>query len=402
MARTRADASPATTAPERAAGAGAQSASSPWWRTALIIFTLFAVMGVVPLALGGETLGYWRLPAAGPNFTALFGSTRYDAPLTHTTPVVTNATLQIRQRPGAGAVIATLEPGYGANLTQYATLGDVRWAKITWGGPTTRAGGSGWTLASGLIGGQQAASAREIGDLGALSPGLGQEAAALGPRLSAEVYFPASGATYRSAASAALQPLGKQIAPIVLTAYYAKGLNAAQPAPSAGPSQAASDLAAGNEQALLFNYRLVGDAAGLTDYLTQAHVLSPAAPDFHFVAQQPDQAQGSTQGLALFYISLLQGSLVNSGDQAQISGLLAQANNAQALALTPTGALGSGPLIVTSMPAGGGALITAAGALTSASATQVIVVASVQADSAPTAQKDLRGFFDQLTAVLSA
>ncbi|HEY7849612.1 MAG TPA: hypothetical protein VIC27_06070, partial [Ktedonobacterales bacterium] len=293
-------------------------------RTALTIFALFCVVGAIPAALGGETLGYWRLPITGAQLAAPPWSLSYDTPLARPAPVLANATLRIVTTPGGSSVIATLEPGFAAQVSRYATRAGVRWAQIHWDGPTHAAGGSGWTPASGLVaasGASQSGQARDIGDLGALSPAFGQTIGALGPGFASALYFPAAGASYHTANSDQSEALGAQITPLLLVALYAKGIVAAQPNASSGPPPIARDLVAGNAQALTFDYELVGDAAGMDSFMAQHHLTG-----VQFVAQQPQQAKGSASGLSLFYTALAAGQLVNPHDLAEITTLLASAN----------------------------------------------------------------------------
>ncbi|HEX8730948.1 MAG TPA: hypothetical protein VF725_02705, partial [Ktedonobacterales bacterium] len=135
--------------PPRAAQAGAKAAtptSGPNGLTVtLALFILFCLVGALPTALGGEALGFWRLPTTGLQLAAPPWSLTYDAPLARPIAMVANATLHITTAPGGSATIATLEPGYPVQVTRYATSGGVRWAEIRWAGPTAKTGGSGWT-----------------------------------------------------------------------------------------------------------------------------------------------------------------------------------------------------------------------------------------------------------------
>lgn len=70
MAKTSRAATPAP-APGPAPVARPQPAPSPgprgsWSRRALVIFVLICVMGVVPVVLAGEVLGWWQVMRSAP------------------------------------------------------------------------------------------------------------------------------------------------------------------------------------------------------------------------------------------------------------------------------------------------------------------------------------------------
>src|SRR6185437_10246327 len=141
-------------AADRAAGQAASTRTAPKTsslRATLAIFALFCIVGAIPAALGGETFGYWRLPITSAQLASPPWSLSYDTPLATSTPMLANATLRVVTTPGGSSVIATLEPGFAAQVNRYATQAGVRWAQIRWAGPTHAAGGSGWTQASGLV-----------------------------------------------------------------------------------------------------------------------------------------------------------------------------------------------------------------------------------------------------------
>jgi hypothetical protein len=283
-------------------------------------------------------------------------------------------------------------------VTRYATRSGARWAQVRWDGPTHAAGGSGWTLASGLIaasGASQPGQARDIGDLGALSPALGQTATALGTGFVSALYFPKAQASYHSANIDQAGPLGAQIVPLLLAALYAKGIVAAQPNATSGPPQIARDLAAGNGQALTFDYALVGDAQGMDTFLTAHNVTG-----FQFAARAPLQTQGTARGLSLFYTALANGALVNPHDNAEIISLLASANTSGATAVAPQSIIGAGALIVTTSPGDGGVVTIASGILTPASGPSVVVVAIAHGATAAATQKTLQTYFGRLIAIM--
>ncbi|HEU5345451.1 MAG TPA: hypothetical protein VFU60_13980 [Ktedonobacterales bacterium] len=381
----------ASTAP--ASGAGGSAGAL---RATLAIFALFLLIGVVPSALAGEAFGVWRLPSTGGPLISLPWSLSYETPLPTPSAMLANATLRVVTTPGGSQVVATLQPGFSVRVARYATTAGERWAQIQWSGPTHATGGSGWVSASGLIaasGASQSGQARDIGDLGALSPAFGQAIGALGPGFNATLYFPAAGATYASASVDQPESLGGQIVPVLLTALYAKGIVAAQPNASNGPPAIARDLAADNAQALTFDYELLGDAAGLDSFMAQHHLTG-----FQFVAHQPTQAKGTARGLVLFYAALASDALTSAHDAGEITTLLANANAKPASAVTPQTFIGSGALTVTtaSASASGDVVAIAAGVAQPASGPQVIVIAIAHGATSAATQQALQTFFQQL------
>ena len=389
-------AAPAAKTPAKAPPASPASGANAL-RTTLTVFALFLLVGVIPSALAGETFGLWRLPSIAGQLTTPPWSLSYDASLPRPAPMLANATVQVVMTPGGSQHVATLQPGFAVQVTRYATNAGARWAQITWGGPTHTAGGSGWTLASGLIaasGASQSGQARDIGDLGALSPAFGQAIAALRPGVSAALYFPSAGASYASASIDQPVSLGSQIIPVLLTALYSKGIIAAQPNASSGPPTIAKDLVAGNAQALTFDYELVGDSAGLGAFMTQ-HQLA----GFQFVAHQPAQATATARALSLFYTALATGALTNPHDQGEILALLASANATGASAVTQPTLIGSGALVVTDAHASAttsGVVSIAAGILQPANAPAVVVVAIAQGANSVPVQQAIQTFFQKL------
>jgi hypothetical protein len=152
---------------------------------------------------------------------------------------------------------------------------------------------------------------------------------------------------------------------------------------------------AGNAQALTFDYELVGDAAGMDSFMAQHHLTG-----VQFVAQQPQQAKGSASGLSLFYTALAAGQLVNPHDLAEITTLLASANNPTATADAPQSIIGSGALAVTTTTSSGSVVAIAAGVLTPASGPSVVVVAIAHGATAAANQKALQTFFGRLIAIV--
>ncbi|HEY8326353.1 MAG: hypothetical protein ACHQ1E_02350 [Ktedonobacterales bacterium] len=410
MAQPRKAATPPAAAHNKAAG-GAPHAAAPAarapappsgggnaLRTTLTVFVLFLLVGVIPIALAGETFGFWRLPSVAGQLITPPWSLSYDSSLARPSPMLANATLHVVSTPGGAQSVATLQPGFAVQVTRYATDAGARWAQITWSGPTHAAGGSGWTLASGLIaasGASQSGQARDIGDLGALSPAFGQSIGALGSGFHAALYFPAAGASYANSGVDQPESLGSQIIPVLLTALYARGIVAAQPNASSGPPTIARDLAAGNAQALTFDYELVGDSAGLDAFMTQ-HQLA----GFQFVAHQPTQATGTARALSLFYAALASGALTNAHDQGEILALLASANTTSASAVTQPTFIGSGALVVTIANGTGGTVAIAAGILQPANAPAVVVVAIAHGATSAATQQALQTLFQRLSPIV--
>jgi hypothetical protein len=406
MAQPRKAATPPAAAHSKAAGGAPRAARAPAppsdggnaLRTTLTVFVLFLLVGVVPTALAGEAFGFWRLPTVAGQLITPPWSPSYDSSLATPSPMLANATLHVMMTPGGSQSVATLQPGFAVQVTRYATDAGARWAQIVWGGPTHAAGGSGWTLASGLIaasGASQSGQARDLGDLGALSPAFGQSIGALGSGFRAALYFPAAGASYTSAGVDQPESLGSQIIPVLLTALYARGIVAAQPNASSGPPTIARDLVAGNAQALTFDYELVGDAAGLDAFMTQ-HQLA----GFQFVAHQPAQATGTARALSLFYAALASGALTNAHDQGEILALLASADTTSASVVTQPTLIGSGALVVTNANGTGGAVAIATGILQPANAPAVVVVAIAHGVSSAATQQALQTFFQKLSPIV--
>ena len=388
--------------PQRPADAPAQRPASTTTRpsglrTALTIFTLFVIVGALPVALGGEAFGYWRLPITSAQLGAAPWALSYDTPLATPAPVLTTATVRVVTTPAGTTAIAMLDAGSAAQVTRYATRAGARWAQIRWGGPTHAAGGSGWTLANELAAakGASQSGARVSGDMSALSPAFGQAINTLGPGFASTLTFPAAGASYHTTATDQSETLGAQVIPLLLVALYAKGIVAAQPNASSGPPQIARDLASGNTQALTFDYELVGDAPGMDAFLTQHSITG-----FQFAAHQPSQAKGTAHSLALFYTALANGALVNAHDQAEILTLLAGANGAAATTITPQTVIGSGTLDVTTANGAGGVVSFAAGILAPASGTSVVVVAIAHGATSAETTKALQTWSGRLIPII--
>lgn len=371
------------------AASSSRSGSSGTLRATIAIFALFCILGAVPTALGGEAFGVWRLPSSGVSIDSLPWTMSYDAPLANAMPMVANTTLHVAPTPGGAPNEATLEPGFAVKVTRYATVAGQRWAQITWGGPTRAAGGSGWTVAAGLIAVSGATQARDIGDLGALAPAFGHATSGFAAGFASALYFPSTGASYHTADIEQAQPLGAQAIPLVLAALYAKGIVASQPNATSGPPPIAHDLANGNPQALTFDFALVGNASGMDGFLTGRQIQG-----FRWIANNPLQSQGTARSLSLFYAALMDGSLVNAHDQAEMLSLLAGANSGQTVA--PQSVVGTGALVVTSDATAGSATMTVAGVLAPANGAQAVVVAIFHGATAAATQQEAQTYFSKL------
>ncbi len=363
--------------------------SSGAMRATITIFALFCILGAVPTALGGEAFGVWRLPSSGISIDSLPWTMSYDAPLAKPTPMVANTTLHVATTPGGATNEATLEPGFAVKVSRYATVAGERWSQITWGGPTRASGGSGWTLAAGLIAVSGATQARDIGDLGALSPSFGHATSGFASGFTSALYFPSTGASYHTTDIEQAQPLGSQAIPLVLAALYAKGIVASQPNATSGPPPIAHDLVNGNPQALTFDFALVGNASGMDSFLTGHQIQG-----FQWVADKPLQSQGTVRSLSLFYAALTDGSLVDAHDQAEMLTLLAGANSSETVA--PQSIVGTGALVVTSDTSVGGVMMTVAGVLSPANGAQAVVVARFHGSTAAAAQQEAQTYFSKL------
>src|SRR5579883_896988 len=153
---------------------------STWAQTTLIIVVVTLLLGIPPLAIGGQMLHLWNLPkgvvSVGVNSSPVVVT--YEKPLsTPVQMVISASSAQIAKTPGASAAVALLDAGYPVSVTRYALVTSggsgtpARWASITWHGPvnvSNASGGQGWITASAL-GAPSSAPAKLVGDLGALS-----------------------------------------------------------------------------------------------------------------------------------------------------------------------------------------------------------------------------------------
>lgn len=52
--------------PQSATASAPRRPRGPWWRTTLIFIVVLCLAGIVPVILGGEVLGYWRIVRVAP------------------------------------------------------------------------------------------------------------------------------------------------------------------------------------------------------------------------------------------------------------------------------------------------------------------------------------------------
>ncbi|MEO7002646.1 MAG: hypothetical protein ABI068_12605 [Ktedonobacterales bacterium] len=390
-----------------------RTGGSHWLRNAIIIFLLFCLMGIIPLALAGETLGGWRLPLrVAPLLAPGSGApaTIFDTPLAHPATMEVGVAAHILSQPAGGASLAVLQPGFGISVTQYAHTGATRWAHVSWSGPSHTSGGGGWTLASALQTPTRGLTS-SIGDLGALSPDLNQRLASYGDHLVAVVYFPAAHALYltMNANTSAPSPIGGGFRAILLADLYAQ---AEKPGAKPVPASLARGVAMGDPIDASAAYQQLGDAVGVSNYLLAANLsgIIPAAGEWQGAVAAP-------KALLMFYSRLFAGGtsgLVSSADQATIQQLLAHANATANASIIRPDALGNGGALVidtgksanagsSSGSSGGqGVWASASGLLTPANGPQAVVVVFGRNESSTSAALSvLANFCGQLAIVLA-
>lgn len=360
------------------------SATGNALRVTLWLLALAVVTGAAPLALAGQAFGYWHIPFT---VSAPFSSSlTYDQPLASAQAMVTSAQVPVLTKPANGASVTTLEAGFPVSVTQYATQGSARWARIHWQGPTKTTGGSGWVLAKRLKT-STSHGAQPTADFAALSPSVAHAVDAAGPGFAAWVSFPtAGGYTYRSADAAHVDVLGEQIIPVVLAADYGLGLAAQQ------PSTMPQNLASGDPTALTFIFLSINKNHSLSAYLTSNHISG------FTIASDPTSSTASMQDLGQFYSALTQEPMLSPADQREVFALLTGANTG-ATKYASNALIGSGALYVTATHTSKGYTTIVAGQLRPANG-PVIALAAISADQ-PTAAKSqaaLQSFFAALLA----
>jgi len=373
-------------------------------RNAVFIFALVCVLGIAPVAIGGQMLRLWRLPSA----LGLPGSqanvvVTYDAPLAapHVAQVAAT-TATVLPQPGFGAPIATLQGGFPVTITQYASVGDnhTRWAHITWQGAIGAnggAGGQGWTVASALTVSASSSgfNAAPVGDLGALSVALGQTMAASARHFIGDVYFPNGNARYYTANAEQVFPLGDGLRAILLADLYSVAETQRQKVdPTLTQGVARGDTSSGATA-----YHLLGDAPGVGKYLTGNFVDGVQLANGDWLG-----AQSNAAALIEFYAefdNLTPHPLLNQTDLAAAKNLLASADASAVAQIVPSRAVGSGVIVVSTGHGPGGWWAVASGALAPSSGASAAVVAVATGEpSASAAFALLRTFYQSLARVI--
>jgi hypothetical protein len=357
------------------------------------------------VAIGGQTLGLWRLPSAlglpGGQSNAVVV---YETPLPSPQVAQVAATkVSVLTQPGVGLPITTLQGGFTVTITQYASVDatHTRWAHITWQGPVGANGGSGgqgWVLASALTvsSSNTGFNAAPIGDLGALSLTLGQTMAAYGSHFIGDVYFPNGNARYYTANAQQTFPLGDGLRAILLADLYSVAEGQKQKVdPTLTQGVARGDTTSG-----VTTYHLLGDAPGVGKYLT-----SNLVDGVQLVAGDWLGAQATAASLIEFYAefdNLTPHPLLNQADLTAAKGLLGVADASAVAQIVSPRALGSGVIVVASGHGPDGWWEVASGALAPGSgATAAVVAVALGEPSAAAAQAVVRTFYQGLaTAIL--
>ena len=394
--------------PANAAGASARSTSSGgdrgWLRNAGVIFVLICVLGIPPVAIGGQMLRLWQLPSAlGLPGSQANAVVTYDAPLASPQVAqVAATTASVLQQPGVGAPVATLQGGFPVTITQYASVGDAhtRWAHITWQGAVGAngsSGGQGWTLKSALAISSSSSgfNAAPIGDLGALSIALGRTMASSANHFIGDVYFPNGNARYYTANAQQTFPMGDGLRAILLADLYSVAEGQRQ---KVDPTLT-QGVARGDTQSGVTAYHLLGDAPGVGKYLTNNLVDGVQLASGNWLG-----AQASAAALIEFYAefdNLTPHPLLNQTDLTAAKALLVSANASAAAQLVSPSALGGGVIVVSTGHSPGGWWEVASGALApSNGAAAVVVAVALGEPSAAAAQKLLRTFYQGLTTAI--
>lgn len=404
MARSALTDDAPTGAATASARANASAGRGNWLRNAGVIFALICVLGIAPVAVGGQMLRLWRLPSA----LGLPGSqanviVTYDAPLASPQVAQIAATsATILPQPGVGAPVATLQGGFPVTVTQYASVGDAhtRWAHITWQGPVGAngaSGGRGWTLKSSLAVSSSSTgfNAAPIGDLGALSIALGRAMADTSTHFIGDVYFPNGNARYYTANAQQTFPLGDGLRAILLADLYSVAEGQRQ---KVDPTLA-QGVARGDTSSSVTAYHLLGDAPGVGKYLTNNLVAGVQLANGNWLGAQADAA-----ALIEFYAefdNLTSHPLLNQTDLSAAKALLAPSNASVAEQLVAPSALGSGVIVVSTGHGPDGWWAVASGALApSNGASAAVVAVALGEPSAAAAQSLLRTFYRGLATAI--
>jgi hypothetical protein len=367
---------------------------APRWLPVLLAVLLF--VGIIPVALGGELFGAWRLP--GPTLPNILATPTPPPSFAPPRDLWTAATVDVLPHPAAGAPQARLEPGFPVHLNAWRWVGAAGWAHITWAGPTHSTGGAGWVAATSLTG--FAPHTHSIGDLGALAPGLG--AAAESGHIAAALYFPSSGQLYLSTTADQPIALGGGVRAVLLAALFATAAAHHQPPPVSGSGSTAALLASGDAATMQQAYTKLGDATGLATYV---HGLS--VDGFQFVPGQPLATTASPHALLAFSVALLSGGALSSADRQTVVGLLAQAQASSGALLAPASVIGAQGVLITatvtaSAGATGGATASACGLLAPTGGPQAFVATASGANTTDVASGALSTWYGQLAGVLAS
>lgn len=275
-----------------------------WWRVPILLL-LFCLVGIVPITLTRQMLPIWHagLPFLPALVLAQPPTATPDLALPHAAWTVT--TTRVQAHPGIGHIrIASFEAGFPVTVLEYQQSGATGWAHIRWHGPTNSSGGSGWVPDNALVAFQS--DARPIGDLGALSPALGQAMAPYEASLSAAIYFPDSNQLYRVNQDTPFA-IGDGFRSVVLLAWLASVEKLSKPPVTI--SLQAQLIAAGNQQVLPQVYSQIGGASGTATYLADLGV-SAIQPGADWLS-----AQATATAMVQFYLALETNAGLSSSDR---------------------------------------------------------------------------------------
>ena len=365
-----------------------------WWRVPLLLVT-FCLVGIVPLALTHQMLPTWHadLPPIPALVLSQSPTATPDRSLPHAAWTI--ATTRVQAHPGAGQVsIASFEAGFPVTVLSYQQSGATDWAHIRWHGPTNSSGGSGWVVDNALVAFES--DARPIGDLGALSPALGQAMAHYRDSLSAAIYFPESGQMYRVNQDTPFA-MGDGFRSVVLLAWLAKSESLSNP-PVAIPLKA-QVIAAGDQQVLPQVYSQAGSAPGISTYLTDLGV-SSIQPGADWLS-----AQATATAMVQFYLALEKNPGLNSFDHTLALTQLASAPTSPSTAdISAAVNVNATSVLVSGMAhSANGWTLNAAGIVTPHNGPRYIVATAIRGQpSQDAAATVLVVFFHQIATLVAA
>lgn len=336
-----------------------------------MLLVLAALVGVAPLILVGSVFSVAGVNAPGlPNVFEGTPTPTDPADLALPHPSWAAKSVPVVAQPASGQpAIATLDAGFPVSVTAHRRSGATLWSHIVWSGPTHATGGEGWVPDAALVG--FGGQTRALGDLGALSPALPSALAPYTTRLGVALYFPESGQLYRTGAD---QPvaLGDGLRPILLAALFARAEAphaAALPLGAANAAALATRITAGDATSTTTAYTYVGDAAGISAYLSSVGItgIAPAAGDWL-------GAQATPNGLLQFYSALTTGQLLNAEDRAVV--LAAAPASAGAGPTVPAGP--ANVLVIGATQTKGGWTMSACGSFAVGKGPRVVIAAVVR------------------------